>query len=111
MGHASICITYAAHMQQTSFFFLIFVLCDFLPSQLTVGEWDVKKEAAWVVSNIATGGSHEQVFALVKNHKPVEPLCSLLDVQDGKLLMVTRMDIDDDDDDHGMWHSWLMLRA
>ena len=51
-------------------------------------EWDVRKEAAWVVSNIATGGTHEQVFALVKNHRVVAPLCSLLDVQDGKILMV-----------------------
>jgi hypothetical protein len=57
---------------------------------LAVGEWDVKKEAAWVVSNVATGGTHEQVFALVKNHKPVAALCSLLDVQDGKLLMVRK---------------------
>lgn len=63
-------------------------LVDAVLHQLEVGEWDVKKEAAWVVSNIATGGTHEQVFALVKNHKPVGPLCSLLDVQDGKLLMV-----------------------
>ena len=51
-------------------------------------EWDVRKEAAWVVSNIATGGTHEQVFAAVKNLKVVGPLCSLLDVQDGKILLV-----------------------
>lgn len=51
-------------------------------------EWDVRKEAAWVVSNVATGGTHEQVFQLVKNHRVVGPLCSLLDVQDSKVLLV-----------------------
>lgn len=61
---------------------------DAVLRQLGNDEWDVRKEAAWVISNIATGGSHEQVFALVKNHKPVGALCSLLDVSDSKILLV-----------------------
>jgi len=57
---------------------------------LASDEWDVRKEAAWVVSNVATGGAHEQVFALAKNHggAVVPAICSLLDVQDSKVLLV-----------------------
>jgi hypothetical protein len=40
------------------------------------------------MSNVATGGMHEQVFALVKNHACVAPLCGLLDVRDAKILQV-----------------------
>jgi hypothetical protein len=63
-------------------------MVDSVAKCLLNDEWDVRKEAAWVISNLATGGSHEQVFALVKNHKVVPPLCSLLNVQDSKILMV-----------------------
>jgi hypothetical protein len=30
-------------------------------TSLSEDEWDVRKEAAWVLSNMATGGTHELV--------------------------------------------------
>jgi len=63
-------------------------LIDGVLEHLSGDEWDVRKEAAWVISNIVTGGSHEQVVTLLRNHDVIQPLCSLLNVSDSKILMV-----------------------
>ncbi|KAF4655989.1 Importin alpha subunit (Karyopherin alpha subunit) (Serine-rich RNA polymerase I suppressor protein) [Perkinsus chesapeaki] len=52
---------------------------------LANAEFDVKKEAAWAVSNATAGGSPEQVDYLVQNGC-VKPLCDLLDVTDSKIV-------------------------
>ena len=61
---------------------------DAVLTRLIYDDWDVRKEAAWVIFNLATGGTHEQVFALIRNHRCIEPLCSLLAVSDSKILHV-----------------------
>ena len=50
-------------------------------------EWDVRKEASWVVSNIATGGGRAHVLQLVE-HGAVRHLCDLLDVGEVRILIV-----------------------
>lgn len=56
-------------------------------AQMASGEYDVRKEAAWVISNVATGGTHNHIQELV-NAQAIKPLCDLLDVQDAKLIDV-----------------------
>ena len=56
-------------------------------AQMTSGEYDVRKEAAWVIGNVATGGTRNHIQELV-NFGAIKPLCDLLDVQDAKLIDV-----------------------
>jgi importin subunit alpha-1 len=51
------------------------------------GEWEVRKEAIWTLSNIATGGSPVQVMSVVEVGA-IESLCSILNVNDSKMLLV-----------------------
>jgi len=48
---------------------------------LQAGDWDVKKEATWVVANATVGGTPEQVGYLVQLGA-IQGLCSILDVND-----------------------------
>jgi len=50
-------------------------------------EWEVRKEATWVVSNIATGGLNGHVHGLVELGA-IHALCSVIDVADPKILLV-----------------------
>eukprot|EP01039_Chlorochromonas_danica_P000426 gene427-460_t len=50
-------------------------------------EFDIQKEAAWAVSNATSGGTHEQILHLV-DIGAIEPLCSLLEVSDTKVVTV-----------------------
>ena len=50
-------------------------------------EWDVRREAAWVVSNIATSGSKENVMKLVE-YGAIQPICELLDVGEVKMVLL-----------------------
>lgn len=50
-------------------------------------EWEVRKEAIWVVSNIATGGSDKQIMSVVEAGA-IDAVCSVLGVNDTKMLMV-----------------------
>lgn len=52
------------------------------------GEFDVKKEAAWAISNATYGGSPSQVKYLVQCGC-IQPLCMLLDAQDVKIIEVS----------------------
>ena len=54
---------------------------------LSHAEWDVKKEAAWAISNATSGGSPDQIEYLVARGC-VPPLCDLLTVQDNKIVTV-----------------------
>lgn len=49
--------------------------------------WEVRKEAIWVVSNVATGGNKCQVQSVVECGA-IDSLCSLLDINDTKMLLV-----------------------
>lgn len=57
------------------------------------GEYEVRKEAIWTLGNIATGGTSTQVMSLVECGA-IEALCSILNVNDTKILMVALDGID-----------------
>jgi len=59
------------------------VLSQMSPS----AEWDVRKEATWVVSNIATGGTRQHIMQLVE-HGAIKSICDLLDVGEVRILLV-----------------------
>ena len=50
-------------------------------------EWEVRKEAIWVVSNVATGGTNKHVMSVVECGA-IDAICSVLDVNDSKMLLV-----------------------
>ena len=50
-------------------------------------EWEVRKEAIWVVSNIASGGTVKQIMSVVEAGA-IEAVCSILNVNDTKMLIV-----------------------
>jgi hypothetical protein len=50
-------------------------------------EFDVRKEATWVVSNLATGGSKTHIQQLVE-HGAIRHICDLLDVGEVRILLV-----------------------
>ncbi|XVF18235.1 hypothetical protein REPUB_Repub11eG0003900 [Reevesia pubescens] len=54
---------------------------------LQPAEFDIKKEAAWAISNATSGGSHEQIRFLV-SHGCIKPLCDLLICPDPRIVMV-----------------------
>lgn len=50
-------------------------------------EFDVRKEATWVVSNLATAGSKSHIQQLVE-HGAIRQICDLLDVGEVRILLV-----------------------
>jgi len=54
---------------------------------LANAEFDIKKEAAWAVSNTTSGGSPEQIRYLVQQGC-IKPLCDLLTVSDARIITV-----------------------
>ena len=54
---------------------------------LQSSEFDIQKEAAWAASNATSGGTPEQILYLVQQGV-LPPLCSLLAVQDSKVITV-----------------------
>ena len=50
-------------------------------------EFDIKKEAAWAISNATSGGSAEQIRRLVE-FGCIRPLCDLLDAKDARIITV-----------------------
>ncbi|KAH0863636.1 hypothetical protein HID58_080847 [Brassica napus] len=50
-------------------------------------EFDIKKEAAWAISNATSGGSHEQIQYLV-NQGCIKPICDLLICPDPRIVTV-----------------------
>lgn len=50
-------------------------------------EFDIKKEAAWAISNATSGGTAEQIRYLV-DVGAVRPLCDLLGVPDVRIVTV-----------------------
>merc|ERR1712107_131999 len=48
---------------------------------------EVRKEAAWIVGNIAAGGTAANVQSIV-NAGAIKGLCDLLTTQDSKIIMV-----------------------
>ena len=50
-------------------------------------EFDIRKEAAWAISNATSGGLPEQIKILVQQGC-IPPLCELLTVNDSKIVMV-----------------------
>ena len=54
---------------------------------LNSAEFDIKKEAAWAISNATSGGTSEQINFLV-SQGCILPLCELLEVNDAKIVTV-----------------------
>lgn len=52
-----------------------------------MSEFDIKKEAAWAISNATSGGTKEQIRALV-TRGCIPPLCKLLDCNDHRIITV-----------------------
>jgi len=50
-------------------------------------EWDVRKEATWIISNIATGGTTQHIAELVELGA-IRGLCDLLDVGEVRFLLI-----------------------
>jgi hypothetical protein len=50
-------------------------------------EWEVRKEAIWVVSNVTTGGTDKQIMSAVEAGA-IDAVCSVLNVNDTKMLLV-----------------------
>ncbi len=49
------------------------------------GEFDIRKEAVWAISNATSGGTPDQIRFMVSRHV-IPPLCRLLMVPDPKVL-------------------------
>ena len=55
---------------------------------LTNAEFDIRKEAAWAISNATSGGSQEQIRFLVQQGC-IAPLCDLLTVNDVEIVTIS----------------------
>lgn len=58
-----------------------------LVSLLSHAEFDIKKEAAWAISNATSGGSPDQIRYLV-SQGCIKPLCDLLTASDARVITV-----------------------
>ncbi|RDX59020.1 Importin subunit alpha-2, partial [Mucuna pruriens] len=58
-----------------------------LVNLLQNAEFDIKKEAAWAISNATSGGTHEQIKYLV-GQGTIKPLCDLLVCPDPRIVTV-----------------------
>ena len=54
---------------------------------LATAEYDIKKEAAWALSNATSGGTADQIRGLVDNGC-IKPLCDTLTVNDTRIIIV-----------------------
>lgn len=64
--------------------------CNIIPPLLLLlqtAEFDIKKEAAWAISNATSGGTPAQIKYLV-TQGCIKPLCDLLQFQDPRIVTV-----------------------
>ena len=54
---------------------------------LAVAEFDIRKEAAWAISNATSGGTQDQIKFLV-SAGCIKPLCDLLNCADVRIITV-----------------------
>ena len=54
---------------------------------LAHAEFDIKKEAAWAISNATSGGTHQQIKYLV-DQGCIKPLCDLIVCSDARIVTV-----------------------
>ena len=54
---------------------------------LANAEFDIKKEAAWAISNATSGGTHMQIKYLV-SMQCIKPLCDLINCSDARIVTV-----------------------
>ena len=54
---------------------------------LSTAEFDIRKEAAWAISNATSGGTDDQIVFLVEQGC-IPPLCELLATPDAKIITV-----------------------
>ena len=54
---------------------------------LATAEYDIKKEAAWALSNATSGGTADQIRGLV-DAGCIKPLCDTLTVNDTRIITV-----------------------
>eukprot|EP01037_Dinobryon_pediforme_P016663 gene16663-16843_t len=78
----------AGTLTQLNQLFTVPNLLSLVLAQLSAkSEWDVRKEATWVISNALTAGQKQHVSHLVELGV-VGPLCELLDVGEGRVLLI-----------------------
>jgi importin subunit alpha-6/7 len=56
-------------------------------ASLIVAEFEIRKEAAWAISNATSGGNKDQIMFLV-DQGCIRPLCDLLTVNDPKIVTI-----------------------
>ncbi len=64
--------------------------CSIFPPLIQLlgsAEWDIKKEAAWAISNATSGGTPEQLRYLLSQNC-IPPLCELLTCADVRIIVV-----------------------
>jgi importin subunit alpha-1 len=54
---------------------------------LSSAEWDIRKEAAWAISNATSGGTPDQLRYLLSQNC-IPPLCELLVCADVRIIIV-----------------------
>ena len=62
-------------------------MCARIDGVLSTAEFDIKKEAAWALSNATSGGTHDQIKYLVQIGC-IKPLCELLVCSDVRIVTV-----------------------
>lgn len=77
----------SSHTSTTQLFSVPDLLSLVLVQLSSRSEWDVRKEATWVISNAITAGQKRHVAHLVELGV-VGPLCELLDVGEGRVLLI-----------------------
>lgn len=57
------------------------------------GEWCSQKQAAWVITNVTSKGTTDQITYLIETVGVLESYCNLMDSKDAPTMLVTLNDL------------------